>query len=103
MHTTRNRTNALIGRNGCAATSTWVYGQLQAARNWVGGRTCMVWAAALTLGFFFLAGRVQAQIGGSGSISGTVTDSTGATVPGATVTATNTATNATVTQTTSNG
>jgi Carboxypeptidase regulatory-like domain/TonB dependent receptor len=102
MHTTRNSTDAQIGRSSCPATFTWIYGRLQWAKNWAGGRTCM-WATVLTLGCFLLAGAVEAQIGGSGSISGTVTDSTGAMVAGATVTATNTATNATVTQTTSNG
>jgi Carboxypeptidase regulatory-like domain/TonB dependent receptor len=50
-----------------------------------------------------LAVSMQAQLGGSGSINGVVTDSTGAVVPGAVVTATNTATNVTATQTTSNG
>lgn len=44
---------------------------------------------------------VQAQTAGEGSITGTVTDSTGAAIPNATVTATNTATNVTVTRTTS--
>ncbi len=42
---------------------------------------------------------VQAQLAGKGSITGTVTDPTGAVVPGATVTATNTATGLSVTQT----
>lgn len=39
-----------------------------------------------------------AQIGGTGSIQGTITDPSGAVVSGATVTATNVATNATATQ-----
>src|SRR5690242_16144115 len=39
----------------------------------------------------------------SGSITGTVTDSTGAAIPGATVTVTNTGTNAKVTQTSGGG
>ena len=46
----------------------------------------------------------SAQIGGSGSIQGTVLDTSGATLPGATVTATNVATGvATVRQTTAAG
>src|SRR5262245_24139510 len=46
----------------------------------------------------------SAQIGGSGSIQGTVLDSSGATLPGATVTATHAATGvATVRQTTAAG
>lgn len=58
-------------------------------------------AAVLLLGCFFgLAGPVQGQIGGSGSINGLVTDQTGAVVSGAVVTATNTATNVTATQNT---
>ncbi len=49
-------------------------------------------------------GAASAQIGGSGSIQGTVLDTSGATLPGATVTATNVATGvATVRQTTAAG
>ena len=43
---------------------------------------------------------MHAQTAGEGSITGTVTDSTGAAIPNATVTATNAATNATATRTT---
>ena len=45
--------------------------------------------------------RVTAQTAGEGTITGTVTDSTGAAIPDATVTATNTATNVSATRTTS--
>src|SRR5450432_3633133 len=80
-HTSINRTNAPIEQ------SSW---------------PTIIWSAALFLGLFiFLAGSVQAQLGGSGSINGSVTDSSGAVVAGATVTATSTATNVTVTQNTS--
>ena len=47
----------------------------------------------------FLTPRAEAQLAGKGSITGTVTDPTGAVVPNATVTATNTATGISVTQT----
>ncbi|MHB1021522.1 MAG: outer membrane beta-barrel protein [Acidobacteriaceae bacterium] len=51
-----------------------------------------------------LGGSMQAQVGGKGSINGTVTDSTGAVIPGATVTATEVATGVkTIRTTTSSG
>jgi len=57
----------------------------------------------LLLGVFLaVTCSVWAQIGGSGSINGTVTDPSGAVIPGATVVATNTATNAVTSQVTSN-
>ena len=46
----------------------------------------------LTLAFMAIPGALKAQTAGQGTISGTVTDSTGALVPGATVIATNVAT-----------
>ncbi|MDP9050627.1 MAG: TonB-dependent receptor [Acidobacteriota bacterium] len=45
---------------------------------------------------------VAAQIGGQGSVTGTITDPSGAVIPGASVTATNNATNDKTTRTTSN-
>jgi hypothetical protein len=67
------------------------------------GQVYLVRAAGFFLGLVIVTcGLLRAQIGGSGSINGTVTDPTGAVVPGATVTATNTSTNATTTQVTSN-
>lgn len=53
---------------------------------------------------FFAATSAFAQVAGTGSIQGTVTDPTGAVVPGATVTATNVATGVnTISKTTSSG
>ena len=52
-------------------------------------------AFQVAAGFCFLALPVLAQIGGSGSVQGVVSDSTGAVVAGATVTATNVATGVT--------
>jgi len=57
------------------------------------------WLGALLL--VCAVSSASAQIGGSGSINGIVTDPSGALVQGATVTATNTATNVSVSQTTS--
>ncbi len=86
MLTTQRRTDAPISPNG-----------------WSRNFASISLLAVLVLGIFgILAGSMQAQIGGSGSINGVVTDQTGAVVGGASVTATNTATNATATQTTSN-
>ena len=63
---------------------------------------CFRVALALTLAFALP--RLNAQMGGTGSIQGTITDPSGAAVPTATVTATNVATNAkTVQQTTETG
>jgi hypothetical protein len=63
------------------------------------GRICIVLAIAL-----LATSPAHAQIGGSGSIQGTVHDTSGAAVPGATVTATNVATGiATVRDTTAAG
>ena len=57
----------------------------------------IVFVAMLAL----FAGSAMAQLAGTGAISGTVTDPTGAVVPGATVTATNTGTNVQSVRTTS--
>src|SRR5579863_238924 len=52
----------------------------------------------------FVASSAFAQVAGTGSIQGTITDPSGGTVPGATVTATNVATGVNaVTKTTSSG
>ena len=53
-----------------------------------GGSTITVWAVLLVLA----VGRLIAQTGGTGSILGSVTDSTGAVIPKATVVVTNIAT-----------
>ncbi|HEY4380706.1 MAG TPA: TonB-dependent receptor, partial [Acidobacteriaceae bacterium] len=104
MHTRRssNRTHEPIEQSSRPTTSTWNNAQRWLALARESGRTFKMWGAVLALGFFALAGSLQAQLGGSGSINGVVTDSTGAVVGGATVTAANTATNVTATQTTSN-
>jgi hypothetical protein len=67
------------------------------------GRRIHVFSLALALCLFFTAAAV-AQTGGEAGIQGTVLDSTGASIPNATVTATNNATGvATTRQTTSDG
>jgi hypothetical protein len=60
-------------------------------------------AAIVAIAFTLLLSTIPAvaQIGGTGSLQGTVTDSSAAVIPGATVVATNTATNAQFTQQTS--
>jgi hypothetical protein len=55
-------------------------------------RMCKV-SFLLAVAFIAIPGVLKAQTAGQGTISGTVTDSTGAVVPGATVIATNAATN----------
>ena len=57
-------------------------------RQYLGNRTITVWAVLLVLA----AGRLIAQTGSTGSILGSVIDSTGAVIPKATVHVTNTAT-----------
>jgi hypothetical protein len=66
-------------------------------------RTSKLKASVLLFGLllFLAGGSLSAQIGGSGSINGTVTDPTGAVIAGASVTATQVGTNLKVTQTTS--
>jgi hypothetical protein len=53
-------------------------------------------AALLSISLLFLPRTAAAQVSGAGAISGTVTDSTGAVIPGATVTTINTATSVSV-------
>ena len=57
-------------------------------RQYLGNRTITTWALLLVLA----VGRLIAQTGGTGSILGSVVDSTGAVIPKATVSVTNTAT-----------
>ena len=63
----------------------------------------MVMAIALVVGLAGAPSVAVAQTGGEGAISGTVTDTTGALVPNAKVTATNNATSSQVTRTASSG
>ena len=65
-------------------------------RQYLGNRTITIWAVLLVLA----VGRLIAQTGGTGSILGSVKDSTGAVIPNATVTITNTATGVKSTATT---
>ena len=55
-------------------------------------RTAMVLFVIIWTGALIIPNSVKAQIGGSGTIQGTITDSSGAVVPGVTVVATNVAT-----------
>jgi len=61
-------------------------------------RSIMFLALFLAAGTLGLGTMAMAQIGGTGSLQGTITDPSGAVVSGATVTATNTGTNAVSTQ-----
>ncbi|HJZ80144.1 MAG TPA: carboxypeptidase-like regulatory domain-containing protein, partial [Pyrinomonadaceae bacterium] len=63
-----------------------------------------LWLLLLSAFALFAPSRALAQIGGTGSIQGVITDATGAVIPGATVTATNLATGVkTIRQTTGAG
>jgi hypothetical protein len=59
------------------------------------GASSRVWLLAIFLLIF--AGSAMAQLTGKGAITGTITDSTGAVIPGASIAATNTATGITTT------
>src|SRR5215472_3660405 len=64
------------------------------------GRACLSMFILLTAGFLVLtAPAAWGQTGGEGAIEGSVTDSTGAVIPNATVTATNQASNVSTTRT----
>ncbi|MBB5062301.1 carboxypeptidase-like regulatory domain-containing protein [Granulicella mallensis] len=63
--------------------------------------SCNVLALLFLLSALVYAPFAQGQIGGQGAISGTVTDQSGAAIPGATVSATNIGTNSVTTRTTS--
>src|SRR5580698_7397511 len=63
--------------------------------------SCNVLALLFLLSALVYAPFAQGQIGGQGAISGTVTDTTGAAIPGATVTATNVDNNSVTVRTTS--
>jgi hypothetical protein len=103
MRISRNY-SGLTGHGSLPATSTSIPLPLRGAATTAFGQNSVIWVALVILGFCaLLAGTANAQIGGSGSITGVVTDATGALVPGASVTATNTATNVATTQTTSGG
>ncbi len=68
------------------------------ARRTLGGTS---WLGCFVAMFLLMcAGTAMAQLSGKGAVTGTVTDKTGAVIPGATVAATNTATNVTTTTTT---
>ena len=104
MRITKNFSSGQVGPSHIVAKSSWpeLSHNRMVCKRYIRIRSSRV--VVFLLGICVaLAGPVQAQLGGSGSINGVVTDSTGAMVPGAMVTATNTATNVTVTQTTSNG
>jgi hypothetical protein len=65
------------------------------------GKAWLVAILAIAIGMMFSASYLMAQVAGTGTIEGTVQDTSGAVVPGATVTATNVGTGLVSTQTTS--
>ena len=73
---------------------------LRAIRVFMSSRTALYAAGALLVAIFFLSARVSAQTSSSGVVLGTVTDASGAVIPGVEVDLTNTATNITVKQVT---
>jgi hypothetical protein len=102
MDITRNRMIESVEASGWPDASNRIGLAFRAAATTIYSLIRSPGIAALSLGFFLvLAATVQAQLGGSGSINGTVTDPSGAVVAGATVTATSSATNVAATQTTS--
>ena len=101
MHTTRNRTIKSAEASSRPDASTRIPLPLHIAATTICSRIRSLRVAALSLGFFLvLAATLHAQLGGSGSINGAVTDPSGAVVVGATVTATNTGTSIVQIQTT---
>lgn len=82
-------------------TTVWRWSGRKSKRIvWITSAIC---AAVLLIGQMFSGVPLLAQIAGTGTIQGTITDSNGAVVPGVTVTATNQATGLKETQSTSSG